>query len=502
VLGGGLVARYGTLRNRALLQKGISYTCSLFALAVIFFTIEFGIEKFFYQNDEVVDIFAALVGALVFRPLQNFFNKETNRFFFRSPYPIFAAMEELGDKLNIATDPDVLCRAIGGFLGVTIQPTETAFFRVNGDQQNVALISGLQASDTVINDYLVLASLVLKRAGRKMIMVDEERLFYHHAFLKPVSHDPIQERAKQLGVAVIVPIAVRDHFWMIMMLGCKCSGALFDDNDRELLGFVARRAAITFENIELRCAMELQSKKVEERVMKQTEHLRKIYKSQSQFLTDVSHEFKTPLAVLKMHASVFAESKDVQQKKAWYVMDTTLDRLNRLVGNLLDAAQPNGAPKCPCRTRVAVDELLGETCDDCMILAEDQGINLLFTSEQIAVCGEKDKLKEVVLNLLSNALRHTPSGGTISISACARDGQAEITVRDTGTGISCKNLPHVFERFYRIGEGTLTGTGIGLYLCRQIIESHGGTVTAESEEGKGSCFVVRLPLVARVPPGS
>jgi two-component system sensor histidine kinase ResE len=283
------------------------------------------------------------------------------------------------------------------------------------------------------------------------------------------------------------------------MIGHKCSGALLSKDDVELLHFIARRTALAIENLELRELTDRQAEQFEERVTDRIKRLKNMYESQARFLTDVSHEFKTPLAILKMHASVFAVSNDAEQKKAWYVMDTTLDRLSRLVGNILDTARTNSLPDESFREYVAVKDLLFDACDDCVLLAEDKGIELHVSSEIMAVMGERDKLKEVMLNLLSNALRHTLPGGSITLTGRVAHGEAEISVRDTGSGISRENLSHIFERFYRIGESDFMGTGIGLYLCRQIIEGHRGTISAESQHGKGSCFVVRLPLFAGDP---
>jgi signal transduction histidine kinase len=333
-----------------------------------------------------------------------------------------------------------------------------------------------------------------------MMVADATRLFHmNRAAGKENISELIKERAARLGIAAIVPVVVRGETRMIMMVGHKCSGALLNKDDGEFLGFVARRAAIALENLELRKLIERQTEKFEERVTARTERLKSMYESQSKFLADVSHELKTPLAILKMHASVFAASKDAEQKKAWYVMDTTLDRLSRLVGNFLDVARRGSSPEGLCKKCVMVEDLLREARDDCAILAKDKGVGLFLSSEKMAILGERDKLKEVMLNLLSNALQHTPAGGSITLTACKLDGEAEILVRDTGLGISSQNLSHIFERFYRIEENGFVGTGIGLYLCRQIIERHDGTITAESQKGKGSCFIVRLPMV---PPDS
>ena len=107
---------------------------------------------------------------------------------------------------------------------------------------------------------------------------------------------------------------------------------------------------------------------------------------------------------------------------------------------------------------------------------------------------DKDKIKEVILNLVSNALKYTASGGKISLTGAIVGANAEIVAEDTGLGIAPEVLPQIFERFYRIDNDGSRGTGIGLNICKQVIEVHGGSISAESEPGKGSRFIIHLPL--------
>ncbi len=500
VIGGYSIVRYGAGNGSAILRRGIPYFLSLVSVAVLFFGIEFTVEKFFYRNDEVVDVAAAVVGALAFSPLRDLFNKITDRIFFRNSYHFFTAIRELGERFGVSIDRNALLATTDEFLRMTVRPTETVFFAVNEGETEATLIFGLDAKSIMIADYDSLAVLFLKRAHERMIITDTTRLFHmNHIAKKEDACELIKERAARLGIAAIVPVMVREKTKMIMMVGHKCSGALLNKDDSEFLGFIARRTAITLENIDLRASMERQAEKFEERVTARTERLKNMYESQSKFLADVSHEFKTPLAILKMHAGIFAASEDAEQKKAWYVMDTTLDRLSRMVGNVLDVTKICSSQGGLCKKCILVDDLLRETHDDCVILAEDKGVALYFFNSHMSILGEWDRLKEVMLNLLSNALHHTPAGGSITLAARELDGEAEITVKDTGSGIPRDHLPHIFERFYRIGESDFAGTGIGLYLCRQIIEGHGGTITAESNIGEGSCFIVRLPLFTDAP---
>jgi signal transduction histidine kinase len=119
-------------------------------------------------------------------------------------------------------------------------------------------------------------------------------------------------------------------------------------------------------------------------------------------------------------------------------------------------------------------------------------------AEHAEVTGDRQKMKEVILNLISNALKHTESRGVITLESREQGMAAEIVVRDTGEGISPENLVHIFERFYRIPGTGIHGTGLGLNICREIIELHGGTISVESTVGTGSIFTIRLPIAPKL----
>ena len=125
-----------------------------------------------------------------------------------------------------------------------------------------------------------------------------------------------------------------------------------------------------------------------------------------------------------------------------------------------------------------------------------KGVRLICATDMLMVSGDRRKIKEVLLNLASNALKHTPRGGTIHLDADHRDGCAEIVIRDTGSGISPENISHIFERFYWIPGTNSNGNGLGLNICRQIVEFHEGTIAVQSKIGAGSAFTVRLPLAS------
>ncbi len=235
-------------------------------------------------------------------------------------------------------------------------------------------------------------------------------------------------------------------------------------------------------------------------------------------IAEIAHEFQTPLAVLKCNLAEL-EGASTTKRESWAYRhasyaatrnkaltgaNETIDRLSRLVNTMLEISRLRFAPN-HARAIVDIAGLARAMHEDFSPLAEDRGITLRFEekSEHLPVSGDADKLTEVFMNLISNAIKHTPPGGTIAIRVGAvENGAAVISITDTGSGIASDDLPHIFERFYRIGGcgNAQQGTGLGLHLSRQIVEAYNGTITAESKIGEGSCFTVTLPVVQMLEP--
>jgi signal transduction histidine kinase len=256
---------------------------------------------------------------------------------------------------------------------------------------------------------------------------------------------------------------------------------------------VAHQAGIAIENAWLYEASQRHGEELEERVRERTEKILSMQEAQSKFLTDVSHELQTPMAVFKSNMEVLMGKHNGNKKTALAVMATTLECMSSMIGHLLAAARLNFSKEKLHKKEIAVENLLEEAYHDCFILAEDKGVLLSYASEPIRIMGGWEQLKEVILNLISNALKHTASGGKIVLRGKVLGERAEISVEDTGSGIAPEDLPHIFDRFYRIRADACLGTGLGLDICKKIIELHGGNIRAESELGEGSRFIVSLP---------
>ena len=227
------------------------------------------------------------------------------------------------------------------------------------------------------------------------------------------------------------------------------------------------------------------------------ERLEALFTSQQRLLADVSHELRTPLTVIKGNVDLMRRMKSLDSESLSSI-DQEAGRLTRLVGSLLLLAQAESGKLTLVMQKLELDLLLTEVFQEMSILAGSKVKVHLNEIDQVYVNGDRDRLKQVFINLVANAIQYTPQGGEVFLSLEQIKDQARVIVRDTGPGIPAQDLPHIFERFYRAEKsrtrGKSTGFGLGLSIANWIVEKHGGRIEVVSQEGKGTTFVIWLPL--------
>jgi two-component system OmpR family sensor kinase len=227
------------------------------------------------------------------------------------------------------------------------------------------------------------------------------------------------------------------------------------------------------------------------------ERLENLFTSQQRFLADVSHELRTPLTVIKGNADLMRRMKKFDEESLSSI-DQEAGRLTRLVGGLLLLTQADSGKLILNKQAVELDTLLLEVFHEMRILASTKVHLKIADIDQIQISGDRDRLKQVLLNLVGNAIQYTPQGGDVLMGLVRIGDQARIIVRDTGPGIPSEDLPYIFDRFYRAEKSrtrsTSPGFGLGLSIAKWIVENHGGTINVESKEGKGTTFAIWLPL--------
>jgi signal transduction histidine kinase len=228
----------------------------------------------------------------------------------------------------------------------------------------------------------------------------------------------------------------------------------------------------------------------------------------SEFLATMSHELRTPLNAIIGFSQVLKEQMygELNARQADYVDDvlSSGQHLLNLINDILDLAKVEAGRMELQPSTFALPELLENAVSMVRERATRQGISVtIATDPSVGLLeGDERKVKQILFNLLSNAVKFTPGGGEVTLAASATDGQVEISVRDTGVGISAEDQEKIFEEFYQVGASrTQEGTGLGLALTRRLVELHHGRLSVESEPGVGSTFTVTLPLhPTEVPP--
>lgn len=225
--------------------------------------------------------------------------------------------------------------------------------------------------------------------------------------------------------------------------------------------------------------------------------LDRAFKTREVFVASVSHDLRTPLTALQGQIDVLLmqPSIDAETKQSLERMAREVRRLVRMTNNLLLNAQLESKPIFLPRD-VDLTELLDEVIREARVLAE--GLNLeVSTPEVVVVPGDYDLLKQMVLNVVDNAIKFTPKGGSVQVSLSGEGDQAILTVSDTGRGIPPEHLTHVMEPFYKADtprKSKAGGVGLGLAIVKQVIDLHGGQLDIHSQEGGGTTVTMRLPL--------
>jgi len=224
--------------------------------------------------------------------------------------------------------------------------------------------------------------------------------------------------------------------------------------------------------------------------------LDRAFESQRHFLQDASHELKTPLTILEGEMSV-ALKRQRSPEEYEVVLRSCLEEIERLtsiVHNLLTLARLDDREIVLQRARIDLAALACNVLEDMQILASQKSIRLSCTAAgPVAVAADGQFLRQVLINIISNAVKYTPEGGSVSVAVQPGEKCATVAVRDTGIGIKAEDIPFIFDRFFRVEESRSSeGFGLGLSIAKSIIEAHGGTISVTSELNKGSCFTITL----------
>ncbi|HSN10451.1 MAG TPA: GAF domain-containing protein, partial [Hanamia sp.] len=333
----------------------------------------------------------------------------------------------------------------------------------------------------------------------------------------------VDEKTDQLGLNRVgipaasylgVPIPVGDEIVGVLSVQSTEQENRFDENDLRLLSTIASSVGVALRNAQL--FEEVEQAKME--AEKATKIAEKANEAKSAFLSTVSHELRTPLTSVlgfakiiskRLHEKIFpiVDQSDPKTEKTVNQIDENLnvvisegERLTHLINDVLDLAKIEAGRMEWNQENVSLAEVVERAVSATTSLFEQKNIKLIKKIDENVpdIIGDTDKLIQVVINLFSNAVKFTENGD-VTCKVYQRDNEVIVSVKDTGIGIASEDYGAVFEQFKQVGGDTLTdkpkGTGLGLPICKEIVEHHGGRIWVDSELGKGSTFSFAIPFV-------
>lgn len=291
--------------------------------------------------------------------------------------------------------------------------------------------------------------------------------------------------------AIVLPLIARDRVLGVMWLYSTDKYVSFDENDKRSAVALSDQAAIVIDNARI-------FKELEESY----EKMKDLDKTKMEFFTLISHELRNPLAVIKGYTELLYDGtlgpiNDKQKNKLQRIREN-VDKLADMVGKMSDISSLESKRYPVVKTPASLNDMVRELIDTMGFLFKNKHITLKMDISPSLPLVEVDrnKMEQVLLNLLNNALKYTPEGGQVTITAKDRDSDILVSIHDTGIGIPRKDLGMIFSGFYHAGyklSYEYKGPGLGLAISRKIVESHGGRIWAESEAGKGSTFYFTIP---------
>ena len=412
-----------------------------------------------------------------------------------------AAEAALARQLQTARDLNEATRALGASLKVdTVLRTVVTEARRLGRAEDAALKLGAAFGSLVTYD--------LDPAALVVPMTAEARTAILAALLKgavaaDVHADISRGRTADGRCYVTVPLRAREDLVGRLALIRSMDAAPYDTADESLLTAFVDRVTLAIENASLYQTIGDRSRDLQRAyadLAAAHQELLGIDEMKSNFIANVSHEIRTPLTSIRSFSEILLsmDVDDETRREFLGIINGESERLTRLINDVLDITKIEAGQVDWHEEALDLADLMSTSIRSFQSLGEEKELRLelLPPGAALYVRVDRDRVLQVLANLLGNAIKFTPAG-SITLSAGKRDGMAYVQVQDTGIGIPAVHHERIFEKFHQVGD-TLTdkpaGTGLGLCICRDIVEHHGGRIWVESDPGQGSRFTFTLPL--------
>ncbi len=491
---------------KLVLRRSFAYLAPLITVLAIYTTIEYMVSIYLPSWVDTANVVVLVLSILIFIPLKNFYYRLANKYFFSSLYDSQEVLNDLSDKLRSSLDTKIICDLISKTL-IDAFHSKAVGILIFNEKKNQYFVECNHGFDTkeqarFPNDKLLQENFAEQN---KILIVDEVR------------NDPIYKKSKTtiglfdiLGVEILAPLNIKDKMVGLIAIGEKESGDMYNKEDLSVLKVVGAQTAVALKNSLLYQESQAFGEKLKKEVKLAThdlrianEHLKQLDRAKTEFISITSHQLRTPLTGIKGYLSMFLEGdfgklKKDQEKIMLDVFNNS-NRLVRLVNIFLNVSRIESGRLKLQKSKFDLSELVDEISRELKLEADKKKLKLevVKTKDKLEVTADRDKVADVVLNLIDNAIKYTEKG-TVKASIILDKEKARVEVKDSGVGISPEEAKELFNKFVRgkkIAQINTSGTGLGLFIAKKIVELHGGKIWVESKgEGKGSTFMFEIPV--------
>jgi signal transduction histidine kinase len=524
------IIRHRLMDIKLLARKSSVYFLSIVTTIIIAVGVKFLLNFLFPHWGLTADLASLILAVFIYNPTRNYYYRQANKYFFTSLYDAKEVIAKLSDSLHSTLSADKIYESIYEVLDGALHLER--FGVVSFDEKNKRYVVEYNEGFPIGNRKVFRGNKILDNdfvfRGRIMI-VEELREKYPS---RDRRFREIFNLFDGLKVEILVPLKVKNKLSGILVLGSKEAGDIYNEEDLKVLGIVASQAALALENASLYEDTKDFNIKLKKEVNRATtelllanEELKKLDAAKSEFLNIASHQLRTPVSVIRGVASMLVagdmEKLPLEEKKKFY--NSILAKSNKLeviIHDILNATSLS-AKKFSVMDKDAemidLAKLIKDVLRDFEMEIGERELEVTFEQGKKVpqISGQKEYLKEAFANLLTNAIKYTPTSKKTNDIRDTREGKGFLKIRiksdpaeknkvlvifeDNGIGISQEDAPKLFKRFSRAQNAKnmyTDGTGIGLFVVKEIVEGHNGKVWFESELGKGTTFFVSLPIVS------
>jgi signal transduction histidine kinase len=481
--------------------RSVTYTLVLATLACAYLVIVLLSATLISRNltasEQVISGAAvSLILVFAFQPIKQFFDRATNKIFYKDRYNMDEFYARINDALMLNTDLRGILERTASEIATTLKSEQVFFFISTKNEHYVS--AGTSGHNQLPNDDVVK---IAELRGTDYRTVAASILN---------SDDPLRQIMVRHKIEIMIPLVRADSIIGYLCLGYQLSSDGYASRDIKALNMITDELIIAVQNAlavqevrELNLTLKQRIADATKELRMSNNRLRNLDKAKDEFVSVAAHELRTPMTVMRGFINLLQRKQlgevNSQQLEILEKMNTNAKNLIDLVNNMLDLSKLEANRLVIQKSDNFLNDLVGEAMEKISLLYEAKGLGLVYDKASVRINTDTEKFERVLVNLLSNAYKFTPAGGSVTISSTIDEETRMVTmcVTDTGMGIPADSIDKLFKKFSQVDnylQKTSGGTGLGLSICKQMVEKLGGKIWVESTPDVGSRFYFTTPM--------